>query len=1245
MRSLLWVLLALVLLVTGLLAGLTWGPNLMRENIAARAGKMLGRGVNASHIDVSLVAGRVAVSDLVIDSLEPGKPMLTVKRTILEVNPWAYARGAVVVRSIDLESPRARLVRTAPDRLDLSDVIDEFINRPASLRRTDWQVDRISIHDGSIALDDRVVHKVTTLDKLELSVAGLTNKETDVQRPAEWQASFQLDGRPASIEGKATLFAESPEVTSRARIDALPVASVLPYLSLPADFKPIDGSLSLDLDARYAKLKKATPEALRLQGSANLKALRIQDAKGNDRLGAESIDVTLAPSFPLGGRIHLSRLALQAPAFDSGRDSVGRLVWPGAGQSTPAAVATTASSVVTTAGNPKAAAPDPVTGPRSLLIDSLSIESGHIHWQDAALPGALELNAQPLTLSAGPLEIADLNQPSHIQGKGRLDASINGESTFGADIELDGEQGKTTLALQKVPLARYASLVGPALKARVDQGWLTAKGDVQWNTATGSWSVQKANAELGDARISYPGRPPATIGLARMADLTVEPDAHRIKIGKFELDRATLVMQRNRAGRLDIQDWYVPTASAPTRADKGRQTASQPDWKLLVNQAEVKAFKLDYRDPLIASDNPLPKITLNLKARNLTLDPRQPVPFEADAALADGSALSASGQLRTTPLDLDARIRMQRLTLTYLDPYLEPFLNLSLSRGQLWGVGRLQLTSGPGGDLSRIAFDGELSVNGFDAVDKLSRDDFLRWSALAMPSVKVDWRPARVAESLIEIGPVAFVDFYARVILSPQGRLNLSEILIDRDRTTGPRSLTAAPTLTPMGRPATVAAPATPMPADVKPPGIDPTFGMQQPALPEKPGALRVETIESPRPRETAPMPIVRVGTVRIAGGNVNFTDLFIRPNYSANLTQLSGSIEAIASDRTEASNVVITGRVDDDTPLEIVGKINPLAPRNFIDLRAVATGFDLPKLSPYSGRWAGYAIEKGKLTADVRYTVEGDRLQAQNKLVINQLTFGDKVDSPDALKLPVRLAVSLLKDRDGNIDLDLPISGTLSDPQFSVGGLVWRAIGNLLLKVVTSPFTWLSSIGGASAGKDLSHIDFPAGQTTLSDESRTRLDGLAHGLEQRPGLSVEIAGYADPTSDALALQHAQLDRSLRSAKLGQLRRTNRASELPSIDEVSIDAGERPALLEQVWRAAKLGGPRPSAEQMEQQLLERTEVGKDAVSRMAQQRADAARDYLRDTRGVSNDRLFLLAPRLADAAEGEQGRRVAFEVK
>ena len=182
--------------------------------------------------------------------------------------------------------------------------------------------------------------------------------------------------------------------------------------------------------------------------------------------------------------------------------------------------------------------------------------------------------------------------------------------------------------------------------------------------------------------------------------------------------------------------------------------------------------------------------------------------------------------------------------------------------------------------------------------------------------------------------------------------------------------------------------------------------------------------------------------------GNVNFTDNFIKPNYTANMTGLSGTVTTLASDSGEPATMALAGMIDDEAPLEIGGRLNPLAPTLFLDIEGRTKGVDLPRLTPYSVKYAGYPITKGKLSMDVKYKVEAGKLQASNHLFLDQLTFGDKVDSPTATKLPVLLAVSLLKNTRGEIDINLPISGSLDDPKFSVGGIIVQVIVNLLTKV-----------------------------------------------------------------------------------------------------------------------------------------------------------------------------------------------------
>lgn len=1250
-KVVLWTL-AVVLLLGGLLlAGLTWGPNLLREPIARYIGETIGRGVRIGRIDVSPFAGRIVLSEVSVASLDPGKPMLSARTATIDVDPLAYLRGAVVVNGVSLEAPALRVLRTGPARFDFSDVLDRFANRPASQRKVVWHVERIAVADGSVTLDDRVVRKLTTLDAIRLAVVGLTNRDAHVDRPVTLDATFALNGRPVSIDASATPFAQPATAQGRLRLDALPVSDLLPYLPMPADLRPVAGTLDLDLRAAWGSPGKAEGP-LKIEGRVALGAPRIEDAAGGERVAARGIVATLAPSFPLGGTVHLTGLAVDAPVLALGRAADGSPEWPAsgfAGSRRAVGGDATASPVAPAAPVTASPARRPGGGPRALRIDTITIDGGQVAWRDAALAVPLALRIDPLKVSVAELVIADLSRPEVITGRARVDATLDGHAPLGADLDLQGVSGLATLTAGRLELQRYAPLAGGALKATLEQGLLDARAAVHWNTADASWSIADGGAELSDLRVAHEGRKPASMQKLAVAGVVVDGVARSVEVGSVKLDGVVLAVRRGADGRVDLQDWYVPQPVVAGDAGAGRSdargAASAAPWTMLLRQVELSRLDLDYTDVLIAKDRRLPPLTLSAKASDVTLDPRRPLPFEAVATLPDGSRLASSGTVRPVPFDLDARLRLQRFTLTHFDPYVAPFVNLTLASGQLWSNGRLRLASGEDGALARIGFDGEVSANEFRATDKLTSEDFVRWTALALPSVKVDWDTKRPGASLVEIGAVAFVDFYARIILSPEGRLNLSDVFVDPDRPIGARSLTTAPDAA--TRRATAATAAAAAPAYTGE-GEATAAGTAQAAPARGAPVARREAIVAKPAREPGSQPTIRVGTVRIASGNVNFTDLFIRPNYTANLTQLSGSIDAIASDREAPSDVLVTGRVDDDTPLEITGKVNPLSPRTFIDLRAIARGFDLPKLSAYSGRWAGYTIEKGKMTADVRYRIEGERLQAENKITINQLTFGDKVESADALNLPVRLAVSLLKDRNGNIDLDLPISGTLSDPQFSVGGLILRALGNLIVKVVTSPFTALASLAGGGTAAELSHIDFAAGSAALDDDDRKRLDALGRALTERPALSLDIAGYADPQADRDAMQRERLDTALRSAKLAQMKRASPGAELPALRDVALEAGERPALLEQLWRDAKLdagGAKTPAPEDIERLLAEHAPVATEEVKQIAQQRAQAARDFLRDHNGISNERLYLLAPRIAETAGTLPPRRADFAIK
>ena len=276
-------------------------------------------------------------------------------------------------------------------------------------------------------------------------------------------------------------------------------------------------------------------------------------------------------------------------------------------------------------------------------------------------------------------------------------------------------------------------------------------------------------------------------------------------------------------------------------------------------------------------------------------------------------------------------------------------------------------------------------------------------------------------------------------------------------------------------------------------------------------------------------MPDISLNSVTLTRGRMTFTDRFVKPNYVAELSSIDGSISAVSSSNPQPAKVKVTGRVYTTAPLSISGVVQPFAKFLALDLKASAKGVDLPRFNTYSAKYVGYPIKRGKLSVDLEYKIKDRALTASNHVVLNQLTFGDKTNSPDATKLPVLLAVALLKDSRGNIDINLPISGSLDDPEFSVGGIVVRVVLNLVVKAVTSPFSLLASAFGG--GEELSYVEFAPGSAALTEDSQQRIDTLIKALTDRPGLKMDLSGRADPKTDMEGLRQAWIESKIRAAK------------------------------------------------------------------------------------------------------------------
>ena len=304
-----------------------------------------------------------------------------------------------------------------------------------------------------------------------------------------------------------------------------------------------------------------------------------------------------------------------------------------------------------------------------------------------------------------------------------------------------------------------------------------------------------------------------------------------------------------------------------------------------------------------------------------------------------------------------------------------------------------------------------------------------------------------------------------------------------------------------------------------------------------------------------------------------------------------------LSSQLDTAADVDLRGRFAGSAPVEIKGRINPLVRNLFLDLKASVRDIELGPFTPYSGKYVGYAIEKGKLTFNVAYKIENRKLTASNQIVVDQLTFGGKVESPQATKLPVMLAVALLKDRNGVIDVNLPISGSLDDPKFSIGGLIIRVIINLITKAITAPFALLGNlVGGGGDGAELSYVQFDPGRAVLTAQAQDKLATLQKGLVDRPALKLDITPRVDPQTDREGLRRYRFEQQVKAQKLKDLVKQGEA--VKSVDDVKIEPQEYEKYLRRAYKEAKFPKPRNfigmqkdlPVEEMEKLMLTNTTV-------------------------------------------------------
>ena len=818
--------------------------------------------------------------------------------------------------------------------------------------------------------------------------------------------------------------------------------------------------------------------------------------------------------------------------------------------------------------------PDPAAAadePLKLYIERFGVRSGRIDFEDRARATLFKTRLAPITF-----ELRDFATTGEAGNAYALRAASVDEERFNwnGTFETTPFTSRGRFEIANLRATTLWSYLRDALPFELTSGMINVQGEYDFAARDSGLKLNVNDVTATDLSLHGPNQPADDVKLAKLSITNTRFDLRqrRVDVGNVILSGAAVRARRDGQGSINLlalrgADTSEPTAEVAPAAS-GEAT---PAWVLNAPDIAMEGASMDVEDGLVKPAATFKLAPIDVKVTGYSNAPGTQVQIDATVGIDGNAKFAAKGQAALDTAAMSMHLEVGAFDLASLQPYLGTYTQMTLSRGMLNAALDLKRN-----EASALGITGSVEVTKLHTVDNALKQEFITWDRLRLTGLEYSPEPAR-----LRIGTLAASAPYARFIIAPDQTTNVSKVL------SAPSGSTPAPIQT-----------------------VDQGDG----------------------PRAASPSPLrVSIGAIRIVNGAANFADYWIQPNYAVNLQNMNGSILGLSSDPKSRAQVEFEGKVDRYAPAKISGDINLLSAALYSDLKVSFKGVEMTSVTPYSGRFAGYKIEKGKLSIDVAYLVENRTLSAKQRFVIDQLELGERVESEDAVRLPLKLAVALLKDRNGVIDIDLPMTGSLDDPQFRMGPLIWKAFVGLISKAATAPFKLLGSLFGG--GEEMNIIEFEAGSAALEPAAQEKIASIARALTERPGLQLEVPTTYSPELDRESINARRLEGLLRS--------------LPKSDDLALaDPAQRFELLMSQYRAdygtrtelppaalalnsTRKGERAPEAiatanQELQQAITQKHAVTDTDLEQLGQSRARAIQDALLGAGTLDATRVFIL---------------------
>jgi uncharacterized protein involved in outer membrane biogenesis len=828
----------------------------------------------------------------------------------------------------------------------------------------------------------------------------------------------------------------------------------------------------------------------------------------------------------------------------------------------------------------------PASEPFPLRIGSIKLNAGYLHFEDLRPSEPIEFLYDSMDLELKNLStLPDDSTDMTLVAAGPKGGRIDWQGTF--SLVPIASEGTLKFTDGKMKLVwPYVRDIVPLV---LEDGRVSFETHYKLNLSKETeLLLDNTSLQVAPFAVNAPdGRPLVRLASLSVSDTSIDLAKQLVTVGKIRSEKLETWAALEADGQLDWQKLFASQPAKAKPAEKTEPATATPATKETTGtNTPSKPWQVLLRDVQLR----------NYQVHLADRTHKEPVALEVGPLNLDLQNFDSLNQSPFT-LKLDTGVGKQGKLQASGDVNLAPVssklnvvtrdIDLRVAQAYISPFIRLELRSGMlNSDLdvdlkntAPLAFSitGKAQVNQLHTLDTIKNRDFVKWQQLNLDGLEYRHGDA------LSIAKVNLQQPYAR-------------FMINEDRTTS----------------------------------VDDLLIPQPAGSPQK---ARNTSTSSAKPLG------IHIGEIAINDGSANFADFSLTPNFATAIQQLNGRIGTIDNRQPKPANVDIKGKVDRYAPVTIKGALNPFDPMASLDIATSFKRVELTTLTPYSGKFAGYRIRKGRLNLDLHYLITKGQLKAENKLVLEQLQLGEKVDSPDAVDLPIRLAVALLKDTEGKISIELPISGDLNNPQFSVMPIVWQTLRNLVMRAAQAPFKFIGGLVSGGDAQDLGSVAFTPGSSDLSSDAKGALDKLASALKARPELRLEIEGTSAQSSDGPLIAEQRLEREYQATYYKMLQR--RGDKVPAqATQLQVPDDEKPAMLEAIYRSRLKQQPPAQWEQLSRK--ERTDNLRNAVitswaesplllRQLGQARASSIKDYLVDQGKLEDQRVYFVDATLGQA--------------